>query len=77
MSEKEIPSYWKAIINRGELTVKDYWEKVEPCHILIGRAKERQKKEILKDLEYWINTNREGISTLYILKDIKSKWEKK
>ena len=30
-------------------------------------------EDFIKDLDYWINTNREGIDSLYILKDIKSK----
>ena len=48
---KEIPNYWKALIKIGQLTEKDYWEKVEPCHILIQRAKNRVIDEILADLK--------------------------
>ncbi|MCP6718899.1 MAG: hypothetical protein KJI71_01525 [Patescibacteria group bacterium] len=49
---REIPSYWKAAIKEGVLTEKDYWEKVEPCHILIQRAKNRQIKRILNDFVF-------------------------
>ena len=51
---KEIPNYWKTAIKMGHITEKEYWEKVEPCHILIMRAKERQKKRLIsKFLKSW------------------------
>ena len=47
-----IPNYWKALIKRGDITEKDYFEKVEPCNILIKRAKERLISEFLNDIKY-------------------------
>lgn len=48
----EIPSYWKALIKKGDITEKDYFEKVVLCHTLIERAKDRLRLKLLEDLVF-------------------------
>jgi len=47
--DREIPPYWRAAIKKGILTEKMYWKNVVPSQIAVGRAKERQRKRLIKD----------------------------
>ena len=47
--DREIPPYWRAAIKKGILTEKMYWKNVVPSQIAVGRAKERQRKRLIKE----------------------------
>ena len=71
-----IPSYWKALIKSGSITEKDYFEKVEPCNVLIKRAKDRLISEFLKGLKRAYKMNSGGLCRSAVWKEIE-KWEGK
>jgi len=62
-----IPNYWKALIKRGDITEKDYLEKVAPCNVLIERAKKRQIEKFLHDIRCYDKYP----------KELEEKWEGK
>ena len=79
--DREIPPYWRAAIKKGILTEKMYWKNVVPSQIAVGRAKERQRKRLIKEfladlnkVEHW------PVEGLYMtpkaeLTKIREKWE--
>jgi len=68
-----IPNYWRALIKRGDITEKDYLEKVAPCNVLIKRAKERLISKFLKDLNSMIKAPTQW----WVKLDLRDKWEAK
>ena len=82
--DREIPPYWRAAIKKGILTEKMYWKNVVPSQIAVGRAKERQRKRLIKEFLDDLNKINKivagGCPKINVVTEIfgmKKKWEGK